>query len=312
MNTFSSTFYPWLKTPFDALNQQQQSGKFPHAVLVCGPAYSGKQAFLKYLAQALLCQHSAALHSCEQCHSCLTFEAGAHPDFLAIQDQDRTIGVDEIRMISEKILTTSHFGGARIVVIPDIGRMTIAASNALLKSLEEPPGNTCFLLSMSDKANVLPTILSRCLRFELRLKTSETTAWFMQEGIFIEDALQRQFFSRMPRLAQQWSQSKQLSLFQSFNESFDGWLEGNINTEQIADFLLAQDDLNLYLNWLLFLAYHRQDVSQKELIHQQVYDFLSDYGRVLGQNMQLSVNNFLIKLKQSWKGEKCASDRAHL
>jgi len=108
--------------------------------------------------------HSLSVDACDICDSCLKIESGSHPDLLLITPEDRQIKIDEIRLIDEALSFRPFEGRKKIVIIDDADAMNIAAANAFLKTLEEPPEDSVIIL-ISSKSDRLPaTILSRCSR----------------------------------------------------------------------------------------------------------------------------------------------------
>ncbi|MDX1434637.1 MAG: DNA polymerase III subunit delta', partial [Gammaproteobacteria bacterium] len=127
------------------------------------PAGTGKQRFAAALAARLLCA-GAGERPCGACRSCHLAGAGTHPDLHAVSPEEdrRQIGIEQIRALIEQVGLTAHFGGAKVVVLHPAEMMTRAAANTLLKTLEEPPGDSVFVL-VADAASRLPaTVRSRC------------------------------------------------------------------------------------------------------------------------------------------------------
>ncbi|WP_114637544.1 DNA polymerase III subunit delta' [Polynucleobacter necessarius] len=186
---------PWLKPLWDSLDFQ----KFPNAILLHGQSGIGKSAFSVELARALLCENSSLiLRPCNQCEACNWFNSGNHPDFIALvpethrkllphaeyqsdeptkkgkparEDGDsesserkekKNISIEETRQAIENLAIGSHRGGNRVILIYPLEMLRSDSANTLLKSLEEPPSNTIFILIADRVDRVLPTIRSRC------------------------------------------------------------------------------------------------------------------------------------------------------
>lgn len=170
---------PWFELPLQQLWQLGLAGRLHHALLFTGTRGIGKAWLAQQLSERLLCQQ-AAQAPCGQCKSCLLMRAGHHPDFLKLSS-DSSIGVDAVREISVFFQQSSQQGGAKVVSLPQAHKMTEAASNALLKTLEEP-GQNCFLLLQTDHPErLLPTILSRCQIWALPTPAPETATHFLQQ-----------------------------------------------------------------------------------------------------------------------------------
>jgi len=152
-----------LGEPQRALIEDVRAGRAPHAALITGIAGTGKRTLARLLACALLCK-SEGDKPCMQCKGCLRAQNRTHPDLLlpSTKEKDRTIKVDDLREIIRALAYHASEGGRRVVLIENAQRMTPQAQNALLKSLEEPDGETTFLLTASGETGLLPTVRSRC------------------------------------------------------------------------------------------------------------------------------------------------------
>lgn len=146
-----------------------QAKRVPHALLLTGPEGSGKAEFQRIVSQALLCTNQQVAASslggiaCGECNACRIFIANNHPDFIYRDAQDRdSRRVGEARQILHILGLRPFIGVARVVLVDHAEELQTQASNALLKSIEEPFSGTYFLLSSSNRALMLPTISSRC------------------------------------------------------------------------------------------------------------------------------------------------------
>jgi DNA polymerase-3 subunit delta' len=162
----------WLSTAFADLQQRRLQGRLAHALLLSGPAGIGKQLLAERFAQSLLCaEPQADGKACGQCHACTLYAAGTHPDLFRIspEEDSKNIRIDQIRNLIEDISLSSHYGRYKVVILNPADAMNIAAANALLKTLEEPPADTVLLL-ITDRPSFLPaTIRSRCQSLRLTL-----------------------------------------------------------------------------------------------------------------------------------------------
>jgi len=138
--------------------------KIAHAYLFCGPRGTGKTTVAKLMAKAVNCPdtHKAP---CNVCDSCLSIQAGTHPDIIEI-DAASNNGVDEIRDLIEKVKYSPIEGKYKVYIIDEVHMLSQGAFNALLKTLEEPPSHVIFILATTEPHKVLPTIISRCQRFD--------------------------------------------------------------------------------------------------------------------------------------------------
>ncbi len=141
-----------------------------HAWLFTGPPGSGRSNAAKAFAAALLCVDSG----CGSCLSCRTVLAGSHPDVTRVTTSQLSIGVDEVRELVRRAAMTPTHRRWQVLIVEDADRLTDRAADALLKSLEEPPARTIWLLCAPTVEDIIPTIRSRCRAMVLR--TPSTTA----------------------------------------------------------------------------------------------------------------------------------------
>ena len=172
-------------------------GRLAHAYLFHGEDAIGKRLTAICLAQALNCERPPdvdSLDSCGACRSCRQIESRTHPDFFVIEpDREqaaRQIKIEQIREIEHQIMYRPLIGERKICLIDDADRMTIGAANALLKTLEEPPAHSLFLVVSSRPAALPSTIRSRCqaLRFTTPARTQVEAALILKREIPPEDA----------------------------------------------------------------------------------------------------------------------------
>ncbi|WP_339020266.1 DNA polymerase III subunit delta' [Aeromonas salmonicida] len=175
--------YPWLIPDWHALSQTAEAGRLGHAWLLLGDPGLGKEQLAERLARLHLCQQPDRGEPCGQCHSCQLFDKGHHPDLGTVTVDSKTIGVEAIREICARLQNSAQLGRGKVVIIPDAERMTESAANALLKTLEEPAGDSLLLLIASQVSRLLPTILSRCHKHVCQLPTEgETVRWLAEQG----------------------------------------------------------------------------------------------------------------------------------
>ncbi len=164
----------WLIPEQQLLSRQIQQGILPHAILIGGMASSGKHELSQWLIQVLSCQQpqflnvDSLLQPCLQCKTCRLFASKTYPDHQNVHVSTRTIGVDDIRQANHFFEKTAQIGSTKTLIIEQAEKMTIAAANALLKTLEEPSGQSVIVLLSEDVDGLLPTIISRCRLISLR------------------------------------------------------------------------------------------------------------------------------------------------
>ena len=224
--TRAVTIYPWQEASWNTLQAMRE--RLPHAILFHGPAGIGKADFIETVAQSLLCENvQADGRACEACASCGWFVQHNHPDYRrvrpeALEDEpggvsdggdggegegggsgdkksksakapSKEIKIEQIRALADFMNISTHRQGLRVVVLYPAEALNMPASNALLKTLEEPPPGTVFLLASNGLDRLLPTILSRCRKFGLPMPDhAAALAWLQAEGVNDADSWLRE------------------------------------------------------------------------------------------------------------------------
>ncbi len=177
--------YPWLSEPWAALSAYVQAARMPHALLIHGPAGTGKAVLAKSLAHRLLCAADDGEFACGRCAACRLLVADSHPDLLTIASPEASKGV-KVEVVREMITALSlrpQYAHNRVVMLPSAHLMNRYAANTLLKTLEEPDLQTKFLLLAEDPNTIPPTIRSRCQRIPIRIPArTMTIAWLRNQS----------------------------------------------------------------------------------------------------------------------------------
>lgn len=150
------------RAQMDAMLRAVQHDTLCHAYLLYGEEGVGKKTLALWFAKLILCKHPTATGACGACSACAQFERDSHPD-LFVAPYDKPLPVAAVREIRARSFVVPNEGRYNVFVIPQADRMESGSFNALLKVLEEPPGNTVFLLTAADKSTTPQTITSRCI-----------------------------------------------------------------------------------------------------------------------------------------------------
>jgi len=141
--------------------------KISHAYIFAGPRGTGKTTAARVFAKALNCEHLTNQEPCNKCSTCIAINKNKFLDLVEI-DAASNRGIDEVRHLQEEIRLGPTYGRYKVFILDEAHMLTTQASNALLKSLEEPPENTVFILATTEPHKILPTILSRCQRLNFK------------------------------------------------------------------------------------------------------------------------------------------------
>ena len=219
----------------NTLRAQVRAGKLAHAYLFIGPAGCGKTTYARIIAKAANCECPVDGEPCGECDSCKSVAAEENSDILEL-DAASNNGVDDIRKIIENV-SYKATGRCKVVILDECHMLSPAASNALLKTLEEPPKNVIFVLCTTEENKVLDPIKSRCQQFNLQAVPAKRVAAYLEEvckkynKTFEKDALV------LISLHSGNSVRTSLSLLESFMDV------DNITTEAVAERLgIAGED----------------------------------------------------------------------
>ena len=233
---------PWQEDQWQRLAAARSGGQLAHAYLLAGEQGLGKALFARDFARAVLCDSSQTLDgtpaspdgtpqqhavACGTCASCLTGgEESLHPDIrsLAVEEDAKSISVDQVRDLSDFLQRTSHSGKWKLALVQEAHRMNPAAANALLKTLEEPTAATTLLLVSDLPGRLLPTVRSRCQKLPFK---SPSAAAGLQ---WLESRLPGEPCSELLALARgRPMQALQLAA----NEGLDTWRKFSGRLEQL-------------------------------------------------------------------------------
>lgn len=250
---------PWNNDLWQGLVERYHESGLPHASLLLGNEGTGKRQLAFKLAKFLLCQASDKKTNkntlyCNQCHSCRLMDAGSHPDYM-ICDQEakgKQIKVDAVRKVNNFLSQTPQISACQVVQVYPVEAMNTNASNALLKTLEEPSGETYLLLMAERLGSVIPTIRSRTQRIAFHPPEADMAlAWLSQRlpNASTEDlALALRQCAGGPLKADQWLRDGLLSRDSLYIELMQKWLSGQQQLQDISKVLVKHDLLDT-INW---------------------------------------------------------------
>lgn len=173
--------YPWQQKQWEAILKGLSDAHRPQAIILHGPKGLGKMHFAGVLAAKALCESTEPLQwACGTCRGCKLLNAGNHPDLTVVTaaEKNKAIKVESIRHLTEKLQQTPHCQGLKLALIYPAEQMNRTAANALLKTLEEPPGAALLVLVTHQIGKLPATIVSRCQRVHFSVSAEpQTSAW---------------------------------------------------------------------------------------------------------------------------------------
>ena len=304
------SIYPWFKDAWTAIHKNE---KLPHALIFKGKEGIGKYDFANTFAKSYLCQSPISNHlPCEACSSCEWFP-DSHPDFKHIapieSDDDesskrktvrkKNIAIHQIRELSEYLELSAHQeSGRRIVLIEPADSLNQAASNALLKILEEPPENTLFILVTSQAQKLIATIRSRCQLLELRGPSLDEARVFLdgQKIAYEKSLLSFTGGSPFNAMKELENQSERSVITQLLSQGH------KVDITKINYSILTQGldwTVNMIQKWTfdLLLSFHTQ----------QSHYFKAEEARIDSQTKQLNLDALLLFVNELNELKKIAS-----
>ena len=258
----------------ETLQRQVAEGRLSHAYLFTGTRGTGKTTCAKILAKAVNCEHPENGNPCNKCQSCLGIESGGFLDVMEL-DAASNNGVDHVRALRDEAIYSPAQVKKRVYIIDEVHMLSIAAFNALLKILEEPPEHLMFILATTELHKVPATILSRCQRFAFRRILPREIVGRLnyiaeQEGIdlrpdgaellaHIADGALRDALSLLDQCAAAGGTVDSAAVLDALG------LAGNLQTAQLMDCVL------------------RRDTKAALLLLHRLYGSGKDVGAVLGE-----------------------------
>ncbi len=244
--------YPWQEPLWHRLLQQQRGERIAHAYLLAGERGLGKRHFAHAAAAFLLCEPAQLERACGQCRSCRLLIAGSNPDLLIVAPEDsKVVKVDQVRELTDFASKTSHSSARKVVILHNADSLNANAANALLKTLEEPPGSTVLLLIADNPGRLLPTVRSRCQRILFTAPDAQLVRAWLQERSASNDELEEALVlaGNRPLLALHLLESEDRQARGTVLTGLAAMLEGSLDP---TDFAVAGKTLGAekVLEWL--------------------------------------------------------------
>lgn len=280
------------------LGKQKHISKLAHGYIFSSADSEQLRHDILSLAQSVLCSETKDKLDlpCGHCHNCQVYAANNHPDIKNVGLDNDTLGVDDVREISEFIVKTSQLSGHKLVIIHNAESMTENASNALLKTLEEPTQNSYIWLLVKHKSSLMATILSRCQFIDVpSLSKADVKAQFSEVPDYLIG-----FANGAVSNLTKWQQNE-VEDFEQIYRCFVAWLKFQQPDFELIKLVEADA---LYIKFLLYLFERRirQLVLKAEFTSkgQQALIVLNQYKQsvqlIKGQNQKLALTSLLVEL----------------
>lgn len=233
--------YPWQQSLWDGLLKRLKAGRLPHALLLTGPAGLGKQDFATRFSRAILCDAPLEEGSaCGSCRGCMLMQAASHPDYLLVapEEEGKAIGIEAVRELARFQALKSQYGRQRVIQLQPADALNPNSANALLKTLEEPAGDTILLLTTDRPMSLLPTIRSRCQQVvfnPISFADPQTLDWLKQQGVSAPAEELLQMAAGAPLLAVALEHDGILTLHDELLSEFTAVTEGKVNPVKLAE-----------------------------------------------------------------------------
>ena len=258
--------YPWQEELWQQLQQ-----RLPHAILLSGQAHSGLEDLAGALAAHLVCSKTdtGSSHACGQCRNCQLLVAGSHPDVSALKliEESKLIKVDQIRDFVQQMSLTPGIAKCKVAVIWPAEKMNLAAANALLKTLEEPPGHTHIILASCEPSRLLATIRSRCQQYTVAAADSELVDTWLGAQDYASEPRQSAILAArgLPLLALTYLREELLPIRRKVGVALLKSARGQADVLQVAtEWVKLSTQLGQPLVWL-WLSQWMQDIIATRL-----------------------------------------------
>jgi DNA polymerase-3 subunit delta' len=249
----SAGIYPWLDSHWSFFTRRLTSDRLAHALLIEGPAGTGKLTLARAMVEKLLCSGDQE-HACGSCRSCKLLKGGAHPDYFELQPEEdsEVIKVDQVRGLISKLDLTTSISERKLAYIHPAENMNAAAANALLKSLEEPSGNAVLILVSNNAARLPITIRSRCQSISVNQPdTNFVLEWLINSSGHPAETVKAavQAAGGSPLRAEQYLDSPEMDAYVQVRHALNGLLVSPASVSMIAAQLGELDPEDLW-RWL--------------------------------------------------------------
>jgi len=256
--------YPWLEAVEKAFSDRLRQDRLAHALLLSGPPDLGKVSLARGFVASALCLEGT-YPACGSCRSCALDASGAHPDrhIVTFEEHPRTgdlrkeLVIDQVRRLFASLCLTNSVSRRKAALVYPVETMNKHTSNALLKTLEEPPGDALIMLVSNAPSRLSATIRSRCQRLDVRMPGhADALAWMRSQNIGEASGqaeLALEAAAGSPLRALRLIETGDVDAYARLNASLEGLLDGRVPVSGVLDEVAKADPLDLW-SWLSLRA----------------------------------------------------------
>jgi DNA polymerase III subunit delta' len=293
-----NTLPPWLSPHINKFDKQF----FHHAHLIAGRSGVGKNLLSSYLSKMILC-NAKDNELCGSCQSCKLAENDNHPDFhrLIVLDDKKLIGIAQIQELISKLYESPFLAKNKVVIIPNLEKLSIDGLNAILKILEEPPKNTYFFLTTSFLNQVPLTIQSRCFDIKIGTPNKELALEWLSDFSEEEGILALSLTNNLPLLAKELLEKNILNEREQFIKEISSIIKEGKNLIFTSEkWIEDKDFLNLKLEWMSKLLCDSIKFNANNQIDNLTID-TDNITKYLAKNTDVNnLHNLLSKTNRLW------------
>lgn len=289
-----------------SLKRAVQEDMVANGYIFCGPKGSGKSLTAAVFARALNCRGENQDKPCGNCISCRKFESGNHPNIEIIRPTGASIKIKQIREVIAKVAKKPFESGFKVIILDEADKMTHDAQDAFLKTLEEPPANTIFILLAKNHNSLLPTVVSRCQVFYMRnVLTPQIESYLSENYNYDKEQISFAAVSANGIIgrAVEMLSNKELQDLRKLYVSLTSKISNNSYTEMSAaagelveSRETAEKLLDFMLSWYRDILISKQDCEKQLLVNSDHADIIMRQGEKLNEN---KLNRIIDVIKQT-------------
>ncbi len=264
-----------------------------NAYIFCGSKGSGKSMVAEIFAKALNCKDEGVEKPCDNCTSCKKLESSNHPNIDIIKPSGASIKIKQIREVITKVSKKPFESGYKVLIIDEAEKMTQDAQDAFLKTLEEPPANTVFVLLAENQNSLLPTVVSRCQVFYLKkVSTQQIESYLLEKFSYDLDRISfaANTANGIIGRAIEMLNDQELQKLRKLHVNFVSCLNNGSYTELTAaasELAASKEDvvilLNFMLSWYRDILIIRQGCEEQLLVNSDNVDIIKRQAEVLDE-----------------------------